>query len=132
MNITERIDMYLGEAITMTHFQQSALSRFVLQFGTDGKKFFVGSSAMGAAAQEPDKEWDDLAKKGLLKKSKQKDDKGTYWSYTLTKNGAAVAKQMVDQGKLAYYGQGGGRVAGMGRKRISWKSEYGEAKSPKI
>ena len=130
MKIEERIDMYLGEAITMDRQNTADLSRFVLQFGTDGKKFFLNGE--GAASSSPDPAYDALAKKGLLKKSKEKDDKGTYWSYYLTKNGAAVAKQMIDQGTLAYYGKGSGRVAGMGRKRISWKSEYGEAKSPKI
>lgn len=121
MKIEERIDMYLGEAISMNRDNLKEFAKFVLSFASDGGKL---SLTQGAAAQGKDRGMDALAKKGLVKAKKEKDDKGSYTSYTLTKNGAAVALQMIKQGKMRYY-------RGDGSGAISWKSMHGD-KIPKL
>ena len=121
MNITERIDKYLVEAISMDRGNTKALSKFVLNFGSDSGKF---NYKEGAASSEREPELDALAKKGLLKKTSEKDHKGKYNTYTLTKKGGNVALQMIKQGELKYYRGDGSGV-------ISWKTTYGD-KIPKV
>lgn len=121
MNVLEKIDQYLVESISMDRGNTKAFTKFVLEFASDNGKL---DYKQGSAVQGSDKEMDALAKKGLVKKKKEKDDKGSYTTYTLTKNGGAVALQMIQQGKMQYY-------RGDGSSATSWKSLYGN-KIPKI
>lgn len=122
MNITERLDMYINEGkISMNSGDKKELAKFVLNFGSDSGKF---NYKEGAASSEREPGMDALVKKKLLKKTKEKDEKGKYNTYTLTKNGAHVALQMLQQGELKYY-------RGDGSGAISWKSLYGD-KIPKV
>lgn len=117
----EIIDSYLIEKISMNRGDLKALAKFVLNFASDNGKL---DYKQGAATSEHDPEMEALAKKGLVKKRKEKDHKGSYTSYTLTKNGGAVALQMIQKGEMKYY-------RGDGSGAISWKSMYGD-KIPKV